>query len=1025
MVVAAGGYDAASLLLQLERLAAARAAEELALRAAEEAVRQLEQEHAAKIIIDSITEPQDHLPNIQEEENEDDPELTTLKEDSDDGSDLPKGQKTEAESLVDVCRAGSTVASNQDVTPSSTEVELVAENKTEEVKEAQAKGMQQQKPITDQKEPAQQPFATKQEQQSITQQPEPQAAEAPPTNADQVPAGTTEETGCGPPTICSPIQTFMLRFPLAAEYLENCKKLMHDHYLTPPKLSPPTPPPDLALLIQEIGELPKQIVHVDHMDQDSGQRRILTIPQIVTTPEHEAYSLTVPKAIKISPTGDQLMCEAEDEPLKSWGSQGDLLSADEEGRPASAASVGSVVVQERLNELLRQFKGRTETKKEKLVDPDESEEESPQASPAKAPPPPPPPSGGEEKKDAPPAGEKEEEKEEDKWMMFEFEILGEPIKLPVPKPPPMPDFMRAILAYRFPASIDPFTDLIYVFWLFLVVAAWNWNVWLIPVRWAFPYQTPDNIHLWLFMDYTCDLIYILDILVFQPRLQFVRAGDIVCDKKDMRDHYMTTERFKMDVISLFPMEVFYYFTGVNSLLRFPRLLKYMVFSEFNDRMEAVMKKAYIYRVIRTSSYLLYSLHINACLFYWGSDYEGLGSTKWVYDGKGNAYIRCYYFAVKTLITIGGLPDPTTVFEICFQLLNYFVGVFAFSIMIGQMRDVVGAATAGENYYRACMDSTIKYMTTYHIPREVQHRIKTWYDYTWMSQGMLDEQELLIQLPEKMRMDIAVDVNYNIVSKVALFQGCDRQMVFDMLTRLKSVVYLPGDFVCKKGEIGREMYIIKQGEVQVVGGPDLTTVFVTIRAGSVFGEISLLAGGGGNRRTANVKAHGFANLMILDKKDLAEILVHYPESQKLLRKKAKTMLTKDKKPEEKGGKEAVAVIPPRPETPKMFKAALKVTEQAGIEGTFAKLKAAYKPTEAEEASSTQLPRPPPSPMHRRSPVPVFRAAEDDDTVAETADSSLIIRMTPRREGEEVLSVEVSPAEEEDGDRGSEMGPGEKK
>uniref|UniRef100_A0A3B4B8B4 Cyclic nucleotide-binding domain-containing protein n=1 Tax=Periophthalmus magnuspinnatus TaxID=409849 RepID=A0A3B4B8B4_9GOBI len=531
------------------------------------------------------------------------------------------------------------------------------------------------------------------------------------------------------------------------------------------------------------------------------------------------------------------------------------------------------------------------------------------SAPAKAPPPPPPPSGGEEKKDAPPAGEKEEEKEEDKWMMFEFEILGEPIKLPVPKPPPMPDFMRAILAYRFPASIDPFTDLIYVFWLFLVVAAWNWNVWLIPVRWAFPYQTPDNIHLWLFMDYTCDLIYILDILVFQPRLQFVRAGDIVVIL--VHSTHCVSHR------------------------------------EFNDRMEAVMKKAYIYRVIRTSSYLLYSLHINACLFYWGSDYEGLGSTKWVYDGKGNAYIRCYYFAVKTLITIGGLPDPTTVFEICFQLLNYFVGVFAFSIMIGQMRDVVGAATAGENYYRACMDSTIKYMTTYHIPREVQHRIKTWYDYTWMSQGMLDEQELLIQLPEKMRMDIAVDVNYNIVSKVALFQGCDRQMVFDMLTRLKSVVYLPGDFVCKKGEIGREMYIIKQGEVQVVGGPDLTTVFVTIRAGSVFGEISLLAGGGGNRRTANVKAHGFANLMILDKKDLAEILVHYPESQKLLRKKAKTMLTKDKKPEEKGGKEAVAVIPPRPETPKMFKAALKVTEQAGIEGTFAKLKAAYKPTEAEE------------------------------------------------------------------------------
>lgn len=56
-----------------------------------------------------------------------------------------------------------------------------------------------------------------------------------------------------------------------------------------------------------------------------------------------------------------------------------------------------------------------------------------------------------------------------------------------------------------------------------------------------------------------------------------------------------------------------------------------------------------------------------------------------------------------------------------------------------MRDVVGAATAGENYYRACMDSTVKYMNSYSIPRDVQNRIKTWYDYTWKSQGMLGKQ----------------------------------------------------------------------------------------------------------------------------------------------------------------------------------------------------------------------------------------------------------------------------------------------
>lgn len=57
------------------------------------------------------------------------------------------------------------------------------------------------------------------------------------------------------------------------------------------------------------------------------------------------------------------------------------------------------------------------------------------------------------------------------------------------------------------------------------------------------------------------------------------------------------------------------------------------------------------------------------------------------------------------------------------------------------------------------------------------------------------------------------------------------------------------------------------------------------------------------------------------------------------------MTKDKKPDEKeGGKEVVQVIPPRPDTPEMFKAALKVTEQAGIQGTFAMLKQTYKPSD---------------------------------------------------------------------------------
>lgn len=54
----------------------------------------------------------------------------------------------------------------------------------------------------------------------------------------------------------------------------------------------------------------------------------------------------------------------------------------------------------------------------------------------------------------------------------------------------------------------------------------------------------------------------------------------------------------------------------------------------------------------------------------------------------------------------------------------------------QMRDVVGAATAAQTNYRACVDNTVKYMASYRIPKDVQNRVKTWYSYTWQSQGML-------------------------------------------------------------------------------------------------------------------------------------------------------------------------------------------------------------------------------------------------------------------------------------------------
>ncbi|XP_039646829.1 cyclic nucleotide-gated cation channel beta-3 [Perca fluviatilis] len=473
-------------------------------------------------------------------------------------------------------------------------------------------------------------------------------------------------------------------------------------------------------------------------------------------------------------------------------------------------------------------------------------------------------------------------------------------------------------------TIDPFTDRRYIAWLSLVTLAFNYNTWFITARLCFPYHTESAIPYWVALDMVADLIYLTDSILFQARKQFVKAGDIIKDRVVTRKYYRDSERFMIDMMCLMPFDLLYFQFGFKSIFRANRLLKAGTFFEFSDRLESIMAKAYIWRVIRTIGYLLFMLHLNACFYYVASEYQGIGSTKWVYSGLGSAYLSCFFYAEKSLLMIAELPLPDTMFGQIFQMTNYLFGAFFMSIILGQMRDVIGAATAGQTYFRASMDGTVDYMVNNHIPPLVQSRVRTWFTYTWDAQGMLDESELLDKMPLVMRTAIAVDINLSTFQKIDLFKGCDQQMLVDMLLRLKSIIYLPGDFVVKKGDIGKEMYIIKSGAVQVVGGPDNSIVFVTLKAGCVFGEISLLQSSkdGGNRRTANVKAYGFANLFVLEKKDLFDILVHYPESQKVLARKGRKLM-KAKGPAaanaEVEKKKGLVLFRPRPPTPKLLRA----------------------------------------------------------------------------------------------------------
>jgi hypothetical protein len=50
--------------------------------------------------------------------------------------------------------------------------------------------------------------------------------------------------------------------------------------------------------------------------------------------------------------------------------------------------------------------------------------------------------------------------------------------------------------------------------------------------------------------------------------------------------------------------------------------------------------------------------------------------------------------------------------------------------------------------------------------------------------------------------------------VKLFHGCDPGLLKSLVLKLQPMLFLPNDYICRKGDVGKEMFIVTIGQVQV-------------------------------------------------------------------------------------------------------------------------------------------------------------------------------------------------------------------
>lgn len=384
---------------------------------------------------------------------------------------------------------------------------------------------------------------------------------------------------------------------------------------------------------------------------------------------------------------------------------------------------------------------------------------------------------------------------------------------------------------------------------------------------------------------------------------FLEQGLLVKDAKVLKEKYMKTRQFKLDILSILPTDVVFLKVGINNPeWRFNRLFRLARLFEFFDRTETRTNFPNIFRIANLVLYIIIIIHWNACLYFAISKVLGFGSDTWVYPDIKNPvnaaltrqYIYCFWWSTLTLTTIGETPPPVRDVEYFFVVADFLTGVLIFATIVGNVGAMISNMNAARVEFQAKIDSIKQYMQFRKVTKDLEARVVKWFDYLWTEGKTCDEKQVLKNLPDKLKAEIAINVHLETLSKVRIFQDCEAGLLIELVLKLQPQVFSPGDYICKKGDIGREMYIIKEGKLAVVADDGITQ-FVVLSDGAYFGEISILGIKGskaGNRRTANIRSVGYSDLFALSKDDLMEVLIEYPDAKYALEEKGRAILMKD-------------------------------------------------------------------------------------------------------------------------------------
>jgi CRP-like cAMP-binding protein len=370
------------------------------------------------------------------------------------------------------------------------------------------------------------------------------------------------------------------------------------------------------------------------------------------------------------------------------------------------------------------------------------------------------------------------------------------------------------------------------------------------------------------------LFFILDMLL-EFFTAFHHEGELVTSLSERGRHYLG-HGFLPDLLALSPGLLLFSLGvlegGSGMLLLVLPLFKLLKVNRTIRRSGENLINPAIFRLLLLVFWILMAAHLIACCWILVSgNPDNLGSL--------DLYIQAFYWTITTLTTIGyGDITPVGRSQTLFVILIEMFGAAMYGLVIGNIAGLIANIDIAKRDYREKLDMINAFLKYRNIPAALMNKINSYYSYLWETRKGYDEVAFLHELPMALKESVALHLNKEIIERVPLFEMAEESLIRDIILQLEPVVFTPDDYIVRAGELGRDMFFISRGSVNVISA-DETVTYASLASGQFFGEISLLLS---MPRTATIKATGFCDLYRLGKESFDAVIERYPDFKESIR-----------------------------------------------------------------------------------------------------------------------------------------------